>query len=369
MKPVTLAFVIFGSCLLLRAQQPKASIGSESSATTAIPTASPTPYPTKVSLKFKRWFDLDAFNLQTRYRYIATNSGKGNTNQQQWQAYIKGHFQLDDKASYRVNWLVQTGPTFTTGWNNTGMGTGLHQTNFYVKQLYFDAKPSKKFEFQIGGIEFNRGETTEAISYDNDGYLTGERITIRDPKALYFDEISAAVGYVGDVNHPSVFYRFKQHFNNFNYHQLLVRKQVTKQIGWSADYTFQDGRDTLHEGVRIKAPKAVFFDTFLFESYQRLAPQRDAGMNAFAEKVVNKRFTINGGFGRIDRRVTLNGDKFQPGHRLYLGSVIKLNHAFSLNPVLVHAVGALPTASTHRTRFDMILTYNLLEDLHHHHIW
>ena len=147
-----------------------------------------------------------------------------------------------------------------------------------------------------------------------------------------------------------------------------MRKQVTKHVGWSADYTFQDGRDTLHEAVRVKDPKRLYFDTLLFETYQRLDPQRDAGMDAFAEKVVDKRFTINGGFASIDRRVTLNGDKFQPGHRFYVGSTIKLNHAFSFNPVLVHAVGPLPTGSTPRTRLDLILTYNLLEDLRHHHV-
>ena len=31
-------------------------------------------------------------NLMTRYRYIATNSGIGNTSQQQWQVFLKGHF-------------------------------------------------------------------------------------------------------------------------------------------------------------------------------------------------------------------------------------------------------------------------------------
>ncbi|HTH50838.1 MAG TPA: hypothetical protein VL501_02830, partial [Pyrinomonadaceae bacterium] len=137
---------------------------------------------------------------------------------------------------------------------------------------------------------------------------------------------------------------------------------------FSIDYTFQDGRDTLHNALRIRDPKHLYFDTVLFEAYGRFDPQRDAGMNAAAEKVVNKHFTYNFGFARIDRRLTLNGDRFQPGKRLYVTSVIKVSPVFSINPVLIHAVGELPTPTTHRTRFDLIFTYNLLEDLRRHHI-
>jgi hypothetical protein len=334
-------------------------------------TGEPAPVPTPAVKRpnaFQRWFDFDTIALQTRYRYVSTNSGIGNIHQAQWQVLVKGHFQFDAKAKYRVNWTVNTGPVFAAGWNNTGWGTGLHQTNLYVKHLYFDAKPTKKLEFQVGGLEFTRGDTTEVIGYDNDGYMTGERVTIRAPKSLYFDEISATAGFVGDLAHPSVFYRFRRHVDNFDYHQFLVRKQVTKQVGFTAEYSFQDGRDTLREAVKVKAPRRLYFDTLLIESYQRLDPQRDGGFNGFAEKVVNKRFTVNGGFARIDRRLTLNADRFPPGKRIYIGSVIKLSPVFSLNPVLIHAVGDLPTALTPRTRLDIIFTYNLLEDLKRHHV-
>jgi len=331
-------------------------------------TPTPIPAPAKISNEFKRWFDLDGALIQARYQYIKTNANPAaDASKLQWQVFLKGHFQFDTKAKYRVNWLVQTGNNFGTGWNNTGWGTGPPQTNFYVKQLYFDAKPTKKFELQVGGLEFNRGEATEAVTYDNDGYLTGERITVRAPKQIFFDEISATNAYLGDLAHPSIFQRF-HHLAKSDYHQFLVRKQATKQIGFSVDYTFESGKDRLHEAVRVSAPKQLFFNTVLFESYQRIDPQPDAGFNAFAEKVANNWLTINGGFARTDRRIILNGDKFQQGHRLYVGSVIRINHAFSFNPFLIHAVGALPTASTHRTRLDLILTYNLLEDLHHHHI-
>ena len=363
---ITFVFLLIGgSCLCGQQIAPN---GGDRGAITAGPTPSPSPQPTWIGADVKRWFDLDAALLQTRYQNIRTNANPAaNVSRQQWQVYLKGHFQFDDKGKYRINWLVQTGNNFTTGWNNTGLGTGPPQTNLYVKQLYFDARPSTKFEFQIGGIDFNRGEATEAVTYDNDGYLAGERITVRAPKQLFFDEISATNAYIGDLNHPSIFQRFHR-LGESNYHQFLIRKQATKQIGFSVDYTFDTGKDFLHEAFRFKAPKRLFFDTLLFESYQRLDPQRNAGFNLFGEKVVNKRLIVNGGFARIDRLMTLNGDRFPPGRRVYIGSVIKLNHAFSFNPVLIHAIGALPAASSHRTRLDLVFTYDLLEDLRHHHV-
>jgi hypothetical protein len=360
--------ICFASALVDRVFGQAMAIFDPSKNVAPAPTPKPTPVPTKIGPKFKRWFDLDAANLITRYRYIGTNSGSGNTSQQQWQTLWRGHFQFDKKARYRVNWLVQSGPTITTGWNNTGLGTGQGQTNLFVKQLYFDAKPNKTVEFQIGGIDFNRGENTEAVTYDNDAYLSGERIAIRGPKSLYFDEISATVGFIGDFTHPSVFRRFRTDLDHWNYHQFLVRKQITKQLGFSADYTFQDGRDTLHEAVRVKDPKRLYFDTLLLETYQRLDPQRDAGINAYAEKIVNKHFTLGGGFARIDRRLTLNGDRFPPGKRLYITALFKIDPVWSVSVPFTEAIGKLPGSSSPRRRFEIVLTYNLLEDLKRHHI-
>lgn len=329
---------------------------------------SPTPFPTKIGKEVKRWVDLDTFTLTTRYRYVRANSGAELASQQQYQAVIKGHFSFDRKAKYRAVFLAQTGNTFNGGFNTWGAGTGKFQSNFYVKQLYFDARPAKEVELQVGGIDINRGENTEITTYDNDGYLTGERVTIRAPKHVFFDEISATSGYLGDLLHPSVFPRLKHHLDKSNYHQFLVRKQATKHVGVSADYTFESGRDTLHEAIRVKNPKRLWFDTLLWENYQRLSPQRDIGLHLFAEKVVNKRFSFNGGFARIDRRLTLNGDRFPPGKRLYISGAYKLTPTLTLSSILIQGVGRLPTALSPRTRFEILLTWNVLEELKRHHI-
>jgi hypothetical protein len=43
---------------------------------------------------------------------------------------------------------------------------------------------------------------TEAITYDNDNYITGARVSIRFQK-LYFDEISVTTATVSDILRPA----------------------------------------------------------------------------------------------------------------------------------------------------------------------
>jgi hypothetical protein len=322
--------------------------------------------PTLFGEEFARWVGIETFTFSTRYRYIRTNAGTEAQNQAQWQMQFRPRFKFDARDKYSVVAWVATGNVFTAGWNNTGLGTGDWQSNLYVKQLYFDAKPSKKFEAQFGGIDINRGENTEITTWDNDGYVTGERVIVRHPKALWFDEISATNGYLGDTNHPSIFQRLHR-LHESNYHQFLVRKQATKEIRFSADYTFWQGDDFLHEAVRAK-PRNFFLTTLLFEVYHRLALHDGNGFDAFGERVINPKFTVNGGFARVDRTLALNGDRFPPGKRVYGAVIFHPNKEFTIQSIIIQGVGELPTPSTPRTRFEILLTWNALETLHHHHI-
>jgi hypothetical protein len=311
--------------------------------------------------KIKRWFELDALTISTRYRFIRTRNGVTTNNQQQYQLNARAHFKFDPKGRYSVYTGLFTGNNITGGWNNTGIGTGDGQTNLYLKQLYFSAKPVKEIEVQFGGIGVTNGENTEIIGYDNDVYLTGERVVVRQPKHLYFDEIGVTYAYIGDFTRPSVFKRFK-HLDKSNYHQFLVRKQVNKRVSFSADYTFESGRDTLHEAVKIKFPKSLVLDSVLFENYQRIDPDPGYGFNIVGEKVIRKKLTLNGGFAHIDRTF-LNGDRFPRGNRLHFSAAYKFNPEFSISSVIIQGVGPLATPQTHRRRFDLIFSYNILETL------
>lgn len=313
------------------------------------------------SEKVKRWFEFDTLSLSTRYRLIRNASDLTIGNALQYQFAGRGHFKFDKDGKYSVYAGLFTGSAINGGWNNTGVGTGKPQTNLYLKQLYLYAKPVKGLEFQFGGIAVNNGENTEITGYDNDAYLTGTRVAVRMPKKYYFDEISATYAYFGDLITPSVTHRFK-HLNKSNYHQFLVRKQVNKHVSFSADYTFESGRDTLHQAVKFKIPESHIIDTVLFENYQRVDPDRGYGFSLYGEKVLKKTVTLGGGFARVDRPMT-NADRFPTGKRVYVNAAVKLTRELTLSSILINGVGHLPSATSHRTRFEIIFSYNILETL------
>lgn len=310
--------------------------------------------------KIKRWFEIEQLSLLTRYHFIENDNKTKSANNDQYQFVGKFRFKFDKKGKYSVATNLATGASFTTFWNSTGWGTGTFQKNLNLRQLYFDAKPNKAVEVQFGGLYVNYGDLTENITYDNDGYITGARIQLRAPKKLYFDEISATTATIGDLNRPNIFKRFK-HLDVQNYHQFLVRKQFSKNISATADYTFESGIDTFHQAVKIKLPPKNFIDTFLFENYERVDPDRNYGFNIFGEKKLNKIFTASGGFADIHIRA-LNNDRFPPGKRFYFNGTAKLSPEFSLTMQITQGVGPI-SPNIARTRLDIILNYNILETL------
>ncbi|MEP7213788.1 MAG: hypothetical protein ABI791_11960 [Acidobacteriota bacterium] len=320
-------------------------------------------YPSDRAAKIKRWFEFDELSVHTRYRFVENARGDTVSNQQQYRFAGRGRFKFDSKGRYSVVAGLFTGNSITGGWNNTGVGTGDVQTNLYLKQLYFDANPVKGLEIQVGGIAINNGENTEATGYDNDVYLTGERVVFRLPKKVYFDEISLASAHIGEFNHPSVFRRF-DNFAKSNYHQFLVRKQVNKRVGFSADYTFESGSDTFRQAVKIKTSETHFVDHVVFENYQRFDGPGKYGFNVFGERKVGKKLTLDAGFARIDGRL-LNGDRFPQGNLFHATATYKFSPEFSLSTFIIHGAGPMaPTLP--RTRFELIFSYNLLETLRRH---
>ena len=248
----------------------------------------------------------------------------------------------------------------------TGWGTGRATWNVFVKQLYFEAKPVKGLSVQFGGIGINNGVNTEVTGYDNDGYIMGERVSLKYPKKLYFDEIHVTYAHLGDLTRPNVFRRFKR-LDESNYHQFLAIKNLNKRVSFSADYTFESGVDFLRQAVKVKVPETKVLDNLLFENYQVVYPDAGYGFNLQGEKKVTKKLTLLGGFARIDR-VMLNGDRFPRGNRFHLTGTYALSKEFTIYAWIIQGVGPIP-APLARTRVNVIFAYNILQGLRRAHIY
>lgn len=343
-----------------QAQAPAAtsSTGADTWAATALPKPASTPVPFKD--RIGRWVELQTGSISMRYRYVANAGGQTVANQGQYAVAVRAKFKFDPRGKVSVTAGLFSGNSFSGGWNNTGWGTGKAQSHLFLKELFVEAKPVKGVSVQFGGIDIQRGLSTEVTSYDNDGHIMGERLTLQRPKQLYFDTVAVTYGYLGDLNKASVNRRWRR-LGKSNYHQFLVVKKLSDHVAFSADYTFESGADTLRQAVKFTLPKGKLIDTFLFENYQPLSRPYGYGFSVYGEKKIGAHLTAGAGFARIDRTM-LNGDRYPRGNRFYFHGSYVFAKDFTLSSALIHGVGDLPAVIS-RTRLDVILTYNFMNTL------
>jgi hypothetical protein len=309
-----------------------------------------------------RWVELQTATITARYRFVDDSAGETASNQMQYQDVFRGRFKFDAAGRYSLNGAVASGNQFVGSWNNTGAGTGNATTNHYLKQLYVSARPLDGVEIQYGGLGLLRGESSEITTYDNDGYIMGERVSVKSPKRLFFDEIAVTYAYLGDLNTPNIdkrYHRLKQS----NYHQFLVSKKFGARVAASADYTFQSGTETLRQAVKLDLHEARLIDSLRFEDYERLDVHPAYGFALAGEKRLTKRFILTGGYAHIDHFYGgLNADRFNFGHRVYLLGSYALAPEFTISTFYSHAVNK-DYAESYRSRFEVLFSYDLVKGL------
>jgi hypothetical protein len=335
---------------------------SLSRAQSAAEPPAPPPSPTLL----ERWVDLQTAMFQVRYHDVESSAGVRTSNQAQDSITLHARFNLDAQRRFSVGAVVGTGNGFISSWNNTGIGTGDLAKALYMKQLYVAVRPIKGVEGSYGGIGVVRGESTEVTSYDNDGYLLGERVTVKRPHELYFDDVSFTDAYLGSTTQSSFFSR-TQHVDDRNYRHLLFAKRLRPWISASGDYTWVSDAirtvGTVRAAATVKTEPLRVVDLVRWEQYRRGGPQSAFGFAAHGEKTVAKRVTVGGGFANIDDNYGgLNADRFQRGKRLYQTGSIKLTRELAVNLYLTEAVHNDVPISNHR-RYDVVLAYNAVTSL------
>jgi hypothetical protein len=312
-----------------------------------------------------RWLDLQNATLNLRYRYADNSAGVITTNQLQHKETLRFRLKFDKPGRYALNFGLFTGVRFTSGWDNTGWGINKAQRNLAFKALYLAAQPIAGVEAQAGGLYIVKGESTEFTTYDEDGYIMGERVSIRRPKQLFFDEISVTnayfVGGTGPANIP-VSKRFP-HIGEPNYQHYLLDKKFGKRAGVSADYTVESGRRTWRQAVNVKLRELRVVDSILFENYERENRNRAYGFAITAEKALNKHLSLLAGYARIDPQYgPLNADGFNIGNRAFVMATYVFSPEFTASAFVTTAAGrngALPQ----RTLSNTVFTYNALPAL------
>lgn len=295
-------------------------------------------------------------------RDIRTNDGVTTSSQLQDQEQLKFRVKLDAAGRYSIHAGLFTGTTFTAGWNNTGLGAGPGDYSLTLKQLFAEAQPLPGVAVQAGSLYFWRGESTEITTFDNDGYVAGERLSIKRPRELFVDEIVVTRGYVGDLSTPNVFRRTDR-LDEANYRQYAVAKSFGPRFGASLDYSVQTHAETLRGALRASVPRLKVVDTLRLEGYRRVSQSSAGGLAIAGEKVVRRRATIGAGYATIDPRYgPFNGERYGIGRHLFTIGTVGVTPDVSFGYYIARGIAndfRVPIG----TRVEVIATVNVLKVL------
>jgi hypothetical protein len=313
---------------------------------------------------FARWIDLQNATLNTRYRFIDSSEGLITTNQLQHRETLRARLKFDAPGRYAMNFGASTGGRFTSGWNNTGIGLGDWQSPLSVRALYFAAQPITGVEGQYGSMYILKGESTEITTYDDDGYVIGERVSVRRPRQFFFDEVSATVGYFSSTPAELGFSRRLKYLNDHpNYGHFLVDKKLGARAGISADFTSVGGARTWRAATNVNTKELRSVDSILFENYKRTNDNPAYGFAVTATKAFTRKVSVNGGYASIDRFYGgLNSDRFHVGNRVFIMTTYVFSPRFTASAFITRAVGN-DVPLIQRTLSNLIFSYNALPDL------
>jgi hypothetical protein len=299
------------------------------------------------------WLEIQSVTLGLRYRMLENQLGSGSRNWSDHHQGFKLRLKLDRAARYSLTAVAFNGDSFQASWNLRGLRDGQASNRVFLKQLYVTGKPWKGVEFQYGGLPIVRGESSEITSYDNDGYLMGQRLTVASKNVI--DEVTVTAGYLGDFRQPSVTRRLHR-LSAVNYGQILVRKKLSERLTATADFTTDDDERTLRQAVAIRPSR--WLDLVRIEAYARVSEQHDAGGAITIEKPFG-RTRLGASFASIDDHYRpVNGDRYGRGRRLSFTSTTALTRDVSLQFFVTRALDEDLVMGNH-TRFDVHIRYEL----------
>ena len=312
----------------------------------------------------RRWFEIQQFALSTRYRFSENSKDVTTSSQLQYKDSFRARLNLDPQKRYTVNIGSFSGSGFISSWNNLGFGnnTLFDGKDHYVKQLYAAAVPVKGLELQYGGLYVNRGESDEWVTYDDDGYLVGERVSVRRPKELYLDEITVTRAAIGPLTTPNLTSRWDG-LKNPDYTQVLGVKRFNKMVSGSLEYNRQIGADILRAAVTLHFSAKAPVSTVRYEQYRRVNLNAASGFGVWADRPITKYARLQGGYVTVDQFYGgWNADRMQSGRRFFANATIAIYGPVSGSLYVTHALDAPYAVSVNR-RFDAIISYDVLNTL------
>jgi hypothetical protein len=259
----------------------------------------------------------------------------------QYKVSVGLQLNLDTHGNTYLGTRGETGNSFGNSWNNSGQGLGAAQTNFEVKSFFFGQKFARRFEFQVGGIEFDQGAGSQSTYAAGEAYLTGYRLRIA-PRTVGCmpDTITLTGGQVSDFTSANVFSRLHR-LGDLNYVQLLTQKKLGDRDEASLEADSIAGITYLRGAVRVNQLHLVVFDDVLVEAIGRVSEGPEWAWSFDAGKDLDRRKRWRADaiyvamplavFASPTGPVLQNWGEFGVGQRLGLGLSYRVTRDFSLS--------------------------------------
>lgn len=311
---------------------------------------------------------LDAY-AATRYIFVDNRNGRVRMNDDQYKLHAKGQWRFDRAGKAYLQFRSETGNAFQPGWNYSGWGQNKSNLSFSVKDLFLGQKLGHHAEFQVGGIEFDRGVGTEATFADDDGFQVGYRLAIMPHRPGWPERLQVTVARIDEFHHPSVFARLPG-LGDPNALQVLAQQKLTESAQVSAEFDRISGVNFARAAIRW-TPTAVF-DRVILETIVRGSDDPSVGYGVQLARAFKRGGPWNlaltyghiewGVFAQGRWRIMLNGDQPNLGQRVAFQVGRSLGRGLSLTTYLSRQLDQTVSVPRHdRWRFQVVLNYRFAQ--------
>jgi hypothetical protein len=145
---------------------------------------------------------------------------------------------------------------------------------------------------------------------------------------------------------------------------VLVGARLGSHVNVSADYTHEDGRDIVREGIGIRLPESALPLTAIrVDAYQRVSAVTGQGFHLSGELRPTRAFTVTAGVAHVDRRYLVpgymspNSDRFERGTRFYNTGTYALTREWSVGWFHGEAFN-VDYVIPNEHRFEVLVTFN-----------
>lgn len=310
-----------------------------SSLTAAPPQEQDTDSPESAWKSLARRVNISEVQAATRFNYMDRGPGAVTSRGLQYRLRVGYEVELAGEGATYFAMRAETGPSFDSSWNNSGIGRDPVYTGFHVKSFYLGQKIGRHLELQAGGLDFDRGPGTDHLAASEDGYLVGYRLIVRGKDHAWTpDRTVVTIGHTESFHQPDLFKNL--HFASLSYMQLLVQKKIGDNATVEADINSIRNVWLTRQALKLEDVWAPVIDEAIIELIQRTSQTKSIGWSAVVTHPFDraKRWKLeviyadvpNKLFFKDGEPILINREELEFGKHFALGAVWRPHRATSV---------------------------------------